>query len=237
MQDCAGYPPASATRAWSTPTSSSRPGGDDHRRRGAGLRGHIPGAGGDGPHARRRPGAGPDPRPQRPHRLRRAAAPRTAGPGVGARGGRRPGPRRGPNPAKGFGPVKPARSSGSCGSRCLHGGLRTPRCRGLDLRRRGDLGLSRAPRVILTPGHTPGSAALHVARSDALFVGDALRTYAVTTGERGPQSRRSPPTRPRRSSRSAGATGSWRPTSCPATARHGVGESPRPSGSSGRRCG
>ena len=44
-----------------------------------------------------------------------------------------------------------------------------------------------APRVIHVPGHTPGSAALFVEARSALFVGDALATYAVTTGERGPQ--------------------------------------------------
>ena len=43
------------------------------------LQGHRPGAGRDGPHARRRPGAGPHPRALRPHRLRGAAAPRTGG--------------------------------------------------------------------------------------------------------------------------------------------------------------
>jgi glyoxylase-like metal-dependent hydrolase (beta-lactamase superfamily II) len=44
-----------------------------------------------------------------------------------------------------------------------------------------------APQVVLVPGHTPGSAALHVPSRDALFVGDAMATYAVTTGERGPR--------------------------------------------------
>lgn len=44
-----------------------------------------------------------------------------------------------------------------------------------------------SPRVVLVPGHTPGSAALHVAAAGALFVGDALVTHAVTTGERGPR--------------------------------------------------
>jgi len=43
------------------------------------------------------------------------------------------------------------------------------------------------PRVILVPGHTPGSASLHLAELDALFVGDALCTYAVTSGRRGPR--------------------------------------------------
>ncbi len=44
-----------------------------------------------------------------------------------------------------------------------------------------------APRVVLVPGHTPGSAALHLAGHDALFVGDAMATYNVTSGERGPR--------------------------------------------------
>jgi glyoxylase-like metal-dependent hydrolase (beta-lactamase superfamily II) len=44
-----------------------------------------------------------------------------------------------------------------------------------------------APQVVLVPGHTPGSAALHLPTHDALFVGDAMATYAVTTGDRGPR--------------------------------------------------
>ncbi len=49
------------------------------------------------------------------------------------------------------------------------------------------LDLPRAPRVVLAPGHTAGSAALQFARHGALFAGDALATYAVTTGRTGPQ--------------------------------------------------
>jgi glyoxylase-like metal-dependent hydrolase (beta-lactamase superfamily II) len=49
------------------------------------------------------------------------------------------------------------------------------------------LDLPGSPRVIHVPGHTPGSAALHVPQLDALFVGDALATLAVTTGEIGPR--------------------------------------------------
>ena len=49
------------------------------------------------------------------------------------------------------------------------------------------LDLPGSPRVIHVPGHTPGSAALHVPQVDALFVGDALATLAVTTGEVGPR--------------------------------------------------
>jgi glyoxylase-like metal-dependent hydrolase (beta-lactamase superfamily II) len=44
-----------------------------------------------------------------------------------------------------------------------------------------------APRVIHTPGHSPGSAALHFAGLDALLVGDAFATLAVTSGYAGPQ--------------------------------------------------
>jgi glyoxylase-like metal-dependent hydrolase (beta-lactamase superfamily II) len=44
-----------------------------------------------------------------------------------------------------------------------------------------------APRVIHVPGHTLGSAALHFPGHDALFSGDAINTYAVTSGRTGPQ--------------------------------------------------
>jgi len=44
-----------------------------------------------------------------------------------------------------------------------------------------------APRVIHLPGHSEGSAALHVAARDTLFAGDAFATYNVISGETGPQ--------------------------------------------------
>jgi glyoxylase-like metal-dependent hydrolase (beta-lactamase superfamily II) len=44
-----------------------------------------------------------------------------------------------------------------------------------------------APRVIHVPGHSPGSAALHFAGHDALLVGDAFATLAVTSGAVGPR--------------------------------------------------
>ena len=44
-----------------------------------------------------------------------------------------------------------------------------------------------APLAVHVPGHTPGSAALHVAGVDSLFVGDALNTYAFTNGRSGPR--------------------------------------------------
>ncbi len=54
--------------------------------------------------------------------------------------------------------------------------------------RDGDvLDLPGAPRIIHTPGHSPGSIAIHSAPVDALFVGDAMTTRHVLTGAEGPQ--------------------------------------------------
>ena len=93
-----------------------------------------------------------------------------------------------PNPAKGFGPVKWGPLLGFLWFTLRHGGLRIPKLQ--QVASFGDgatLDVPGSPRVILTPGHTPGSAALHVPSLGALFAGDALATYAVTTGTRGPQ--------------------------------------------------
>jgi glyoxylase-like metal-dependent hydrolase (beta-lactamase superfamily II) len=93
-----------------------------------------------------------------------------------------------PNPARGTGPVKLGPFAGFLWFTLRHGGLRTPKLH--EVATFGDgatLDVPGSPRVILTPGHTPGSAALHVASLGALFVGDAFATYAVTTGARGPQ--------------------------------------------------
>lgn len=93
-----------------------------------------------------------------------------------------------PNPAKGYGPVKVGPFLGFLWFTMLRGGLRTPKLQ--EVATFGDgatLDVPGSPRVIVTPGHTPGSAALHVPSLSALFVGDALATYAVTTGARGPQ--------------------------------------------------
>ncbi len=91
-----------------------------------------------------------------------------------------------PNPAKG-GPMRLAPLLGFLWFGMLHGALRTPKL--TEVATFGDgatLDVPGSPRVILVPGHTPGSAALHVPALDALFVGDAMSTYAVTTGVRGP---------------------------------------------------
>jgi glyoxylase-like metal-dependent hydrolase (beta-lactamase superfamily II) len=44
-----------------------------------------------------------------------------------------------------------------------------------------------SPRVIHVPGHTAGSAALHLTARDAIFVGDSFVTYNVLNGASGPQ--------------------------------------------------
>ena len=44
-----------------------------------------------------------------------------------------------------------------------------------------------APRVIAVPGHSEGSAALHLPARKVLFVGDALATLNVLSGKTGPQ--------------------------------------------------
>jgi len=93
-----------------------------------------------------------------------------------------------PNPARGLGPTKLAPLLRFLWHTLRRGGLRTPHL--LEVATFGDaatLDVPGSPRVILVPGHTPGSAALHVPGHDALFVGDAFATYAVTTGVSGPQ--------------------------------------------------
>lgn len=70
-----------------------------------------------------------------------------------------------------------------------HGGLRTPpRLHVASTFADGEtLDVPGAPRVVHLPGHTPGSAAFHVPGADALFIGDAMATYRVSDGARGPR--------------------------------------------------
>src|SRR3954471_5271980 len=92
------------------------------------------------------------------------------------------------NPAKGGGPVKPGAILSFLWWGIRHGAIRTTHLG--EVATYGDgatLDVPGAPRVILVPGHTPGSAALHFAAHGALLVGDALATYAVTDGMRGPR--------------------------------------------------
>jgi len=93
-----------------------------------------------------------------------------------------------PNPAKGMGKVKfgPFVRFILLGLR--KGGLRTtPLAEVATFGDGATLDVPGAPRVVLVPGHTPGSAVLHVPDFDTLFVGDAMATLAVTEGRTGPQ--------------------------------------------------
>jgi glyoxylase-like metal-dependent hydrolase (beta-lactamase superfamily II) len=92
-----------------------------------------------------------------------------------------------PNPAKGGGPIKPLPLLRFILLGLRRGGLRPPKIQ--EVVTYGDgatLDVPGAPRVILLPGHTPGSAALHVASRDALLIGDALATVSVANGSTGP---------------------------------------------------
>jgi glyoxylase-like metal-dependent hydrolase (beta-lactamase superfamily II) len=51
----------------------------------------------------------------------------------------------------------------------------------------GDLDVPGHPRVIPTPGHSPGHVAFHLPDRGVLLAGDALCTYNPLTGARGPQ--------------------------------------------------
>lgn len=70
----------------------------------------------------------------------------------------------------------------------LRGGLRTRHLTEVhELEGGEELEVPGRPRVIPMPGHSPGSVAYHVPSLKAVFVGDALTTGHVLTGEQGPQ--------------------------------------------------
>lgn len=70
----------------------------------------------------------------------------------------------------------------------LHSGLSTTPVEEVITVQGGEtLDLPGAPHIVHTPGHSPGSIAIHSPTVDALFVGDALTTRHVLTGETGPQ--------------------------------------------------
>jgi glyoxylase-like metal-dependent hydrolase (beta-lactamase superfamily II) len=69
-----------------------------------------------------------------------------------------------------------------------HGGLRIkPVGEVMTFADDDELDVPGSPRIIHVPGHTPGSVAVHVPAVDALFVGDAMTTGNVLTGESGPR--------------------------------------------------
>jgi glyoxylase-like metal-dependent hydrolase (beta-lactamase superfamily II) len=91
-------------------------------------------------------------------------------------------------PMTGWGPMKVGPLLGFMAYGLRKGGLGSPKVPELETVG-GDatLDLPGAPRIIAMPGHTPGSVAVHVPLVGALFVGDAMTTRSVLTGEVGPR--------------------------------------------------
>jgi glyoxylase-like metal-dependent hydrolase (beta-lactamase superfamily II) len=67
------------------------------------------------------------------------------------------------------------------------GGTKTTKVAQLSTFTDGDLDVPGRPRIIPTPGHSPGHVAFHLPEHGVLIAGDALCTYNVLTGARGPQ--------------------------------------------------
>lgn len=67
------------------------------------------------------------------------------------------------------------------------GGARTPNVEELTTFTDGDLDVPGRPRIVPTPGHSPGHVAFHFPELGVLIGGDALCTYNPLTGRRGPQ--------------------------------------------------
>ena len=67
------------------------------------------------------------------------------------------------------------------------GGMKTTKVQELTTFTAGDLDVPGRPRIIPTPGHSPGHVAFHLPEHGVLLAGDALGTYNVLTGARGPQ--------------------------------------------------
>ena len=91
-------------------------------------------------------------------------------------------------PNSGWGPVKIGPLAGFLWYSARHGGLRIRQATELRTVADGDvLDVPGSPRIIHTPGHTPGSVAVHVPALDALFLGDTMTTRNVLTGVTGPK--------------------------------------------------
>jgi glyoxylase-like metal-dependent hydrolase (beta-lactamase superfamily II) len=67
------------------------------------------------------------------------------------------------------------------------GGLKTTKVGEVTTFTEGDLDVPGRPRIIPTPGHSPGHVSFHLPEHGVLIAGDALCTYNVLTGARGPQ--------------------------------------------------
>lgn len=91
-------------------------------------------------------------------------------------------------PSSGWGPVKVGPLLGFLVYSGLRGGLRIPPLTEVTTFRDAvTLEVPGAPRIVHLPGHTPGSVAVHIPAVDAVFVGDAMTTRSVLTGEVGPR--------------------------------------------------
>ena len=91
-------------------------------------------------------------------------------------------------PMSGWGPIKVGPLAGFLWYSATHGGLRIPPAEHLQPLGGGEvLDVPGSPRIIHTPGHTPGSVSVHVPAVDALLVGDEMTTRNVLTGVTGPK--------------------------------------------------
>jgi glyoxylase-like metal-dependent hydrolase (beta-lactamase superfamily II) len=91
-------------------------------------------------------------------------------------------------PNWGWGPVKIGPLAGFLWYSARRGGLRIQPATELQTVADNDvLDVPGSPRIIHTPGHTPGSLAVHVPALDALFAGDTMTTRNVLTGVTGPR--------------------------------------------------
>ena len=91
-------------------------------------------------------------------------------------------------PNSGWGPMKVGPLAGFLWYSARHGGLRIRPAVGVQAVTAGQvLDVPGSPRIIHTPGHTPGSVSVHVPSVDALFLGDTMTTRNVLTGVTGPK--------------------------------------------------
>jgi glyoxylase-like metal-dependent hydrolase (beta-lactamase superfamily II) len=91
-------------------------------------------------------------------------------------------------PSSTGGPMKIGPLAGFMWYSALHGGLKIPPAGSLRPVADGQvLDVPGSPRIIHTPGHTPGSITVHVPSVDALFLGDTFTTRNVLTGVTGPK--------------------------------------------------
>ncbi|MGH2991414.1 MAG: MBL fold metallo-hydrolase [Solirubrobacterales bacterium] len=102
---------------------------------------------------------------------------------------RDPGPKAGDGrPTKLFAQAWRPRFWRFMGGMASGGGAKPPKIEGAETFADGDvLDVPGSPRVVHTPGHTPGHCALLFEGHDALFAGDALCTWNPLTGRRAPQ--------------------------------------------------